>query len=148
MRHKRKWWLSRWGSQQDQMNYPTVSAMTSVILLPRDGFIPKIWKSVDVVPLRKVNSQSMLNQWPHHQFNVTNNANDDSLQNSVLTWSLNSNMHINPTKTKEMLVSFSKVVPHVHALTIANETIAWVTDSKLLGMVINEKCNGRPYFIS
>jgi hypothetical protein len=77
----------------------------------------------------------------HH---VSNNPDDNTLQeatDSVLTWSQMNNMKINPTKTKEMLVSFSNEAPHVPAISVNNHELERVSHCTLLGVHINDKLN-------
>jgi hypothetical protein len=75
----------------------------------------------------------------HH---VSSNPDDNTLQEAIqsaFSWSKQNNMNINPSKTKEMFVSFSKVCPQVPIISVENEAIERVNKCTLLGVVINDR---------
>lgn len=57
---------------------------------------------------------------------------------SVVEWSDKNNTQINPRKTVEMLISFTKVALDVGNLTINGTTIERVKNAKLLGVIISD----------
>jgi hypothetical protein len=71
---------------------------------------------------------------------VSNNPNDSTLQeaaNSVLAWSNQNDMRINGSKTKEMLISFSKSQPDVPHISIDGCLLERVDSVTLLGVQIS-----------
>ncbi len=69
-------------------------------------------------------------------YKISNNENDHSLQeaiNRAATWSKENNMNINPTKSKELLISFAKTTPNLQDITIEGQAIENVQTCKLLG---------------
>ena len=77
-------------------------------------------------------------------YKITNDIEDDSLQiaiDDVIEWSKMNSMNINPTKSKEMLISFAKNPPEVPHIVIDGESIERVTSCKLLGIILNDKLN-------
>lgn len=77
-------------------------------------------------------------------YHVTNDINDSTLQEAVdcaLQWSKDNSMKINASKTKEILVSFKKVMPPVPHITVNGEEIERVSHCKLLGVYLNDQLN-------
>ena len=77
-------------------------------------------------------------------YEVSNDPTDKTLQTSIdvaLSWSAKTNMKINSSKTKEMLVSFSRSPPDVPGIQINGEEIKRVSECTLLGVVLNDKLN-------
>jgi hypothetical protein len=77
-------------------------------------------------------------------YHVSNEANDNSLQTAVNTavdWSNRNSMKINASKTKEMMICFSKSPPLIPHITIDSKEIERVTSFKLLGIEINDNLN-------
>ena len=75
-------------------------------------------------------------------YHTSNNPSDNSLQESVDTaidWSKQNSMKINATKTKDMLVSFSRDTPTVHNITVDGDIIERVSECKLLGVILNNR---------
>ena len=73
-------------------------------------------------------------------YQVTNNPSDPSLQTAIdtaISWSKANRMNINPTKTKEMLITFAKNKPDVPNITIA--PIERVQTCTLLGIDLNDQ---------
>ena len=66
-----------------------------------------------------------------------------SLQQAVdelVIWSKENDMQINPKKTKEMVINFTKDAI-TQPLIIEGETVECVKETKLLGLWINDKLN-------
>ena len=77
-------------------------------------------------------------------YHASNDPNDKTLQDSVneaLSWSSKNSMNINSSKTKEMLVSFSKKTPEVPTIVIQDKEIVRVRECTLLGVILNDRLN-------
>ena len=74
-------------------------------------------------------------------YDVCSVGSQDSLQQALdelTNWSKDNDMQINPKKTKEMVINFTKEVL-THPLSIADETLECVEETKLLGLWINNR---------
>ena len=63
-----------------------------------------------------------------------------SLGSSIIRHAQNNNMQINPKKTKEMVINFTKEAI-TQPLTINGESVECVHEIKLLGLWINDRLN-------
>ena len=75
-------------------------------------------------------------------FHATDDPTDTNLQDSVtaaVNWSQNNNMKINSSKTKEMLISFSKSTPDVPNIEVQGTNLERVSKCTLLGVELNNK---------
>ena len=75
-------------------------------------------------------------------YNATNDPNNPILQDAIdhaIRLSQNKSMNINPTKTKEMLISFGKDKPQVQPITIGESPIERVQSCTLLGIELNDQ---------
>jgi hypothetical protein len=73
-------------------------------------------------------------------FTITNDTNDSKLQQAVddlVNWSAMNDMKINATKTKEMVISFSKVAPDIPGIVVEGITLERAETVKLLGVQIS-----------
>jgi hypothetical protein len=67
---------------------------------------------------------------------------DSKLQyaaNQSIGWCTTNNMKINTDKTKEMLIDFSKTKHDINSIMLNNDKLERVKNSKLLGVIINDK---------
>jgi len=65
---------------------------------------------------------------------------DNTIQlaaNHLSTWSINNGMHINNTKTKEMIIHFGSNPDNLQNITINGKQIETINNFKLLGVIIS-----------
>ena len=77
-------------------------------------------------------------------YEVCPKGKDCSIQNALnelVAWSNSNDMQINPTKTKEMVICFTKDNIELPLLTIAGNLVERVKEAKLLGLYVNNKLN-------
>ena len=71
---------------------------------------------------------------------VCTHGEDSQMQlalDEICQWCDKNQLYLNASKTKEMLINFSRTEPNVPLLSINGETIERVTEAKLLGVVLS-----------
>jgi hypothetical protein len=108
----------------------------------REGFVPSIWKAANITPIWKAANITTIQFVDDTSlWEIISNNSPSQLPANIIScseWSSVNNMKLNVSKTKELRVCFSKLIPSFAPITICGQEVDVVSEAKLLGVVLSD----------